>query len=51
MDEPTQVPDEFRPIEPDTPEAIRRTAQPPEPVPAERFEPFSASHDRPPLPR
>jgi hypothetical protein len=51
MNEPMQVPDEFRPIEPDTPEAARQTAQPAESAPTERFEPFSATHDRPPLPR
>lgn len=51
MNEPMQVPDEFRPIEPETPEATRQALQPSVPAPAERFEPFSATHDRPPLPR
>ena len=51
MSEPMQIPDDLRPIEPETPEAARQTqAQPSAPEPARRLEPFSSVHERPPLP-
>jgi hypothetical protein len=52
MSEPMQVPDELRPIEPETPEAARQTqARPLASEPARRLEPFSGVHERPPLPK
>ena len=50
-EQPMQIPDDLRPIEPETPEAARQTqAQPSAPEPARRLEPFSSVHERPPLP-
>jgi hypothetical protein len=48
MNESMHIPDELRPIEPQGPEKRQTAAPAPEPVAP--LEPFSASHDRPPLP-
>lgn len=48
MNESVHVPDELRPIEPHAPE--KRHVPPPAPEPAQESRPFSATHERPPLP-
>jgi len=51
MNEPPQVPEEFMPIEPGmSPEEISAREAARLATPRERLEPFSATHQRPPLP-
>jgi hypothetical protein len=51
MSESMHIPDELRPIEPQAAEkATQRQAPPSTPEPARDLQPFSAAHERPPLP-